>query len=401
MDSIQKLMLLGQSDNYELDGLPLLQTADSGVLENTCGANNPFSASGSNSSDKVSRLPVFFAAAGGKRIPILKTVLTSVCERDCNYCGMRSGIDCQRYSFRPEEMAKAFLQMYSQNIVRGIFLSSGIAGGGVSTQDRLLITAEILRKQMGFRGYLHLKIMPGSEQAQIERALQLADRVSVNLETTSTTLLHKLAPQKRFLDELLQPLKWVDEIRQKQSQHTHLKGCQTSSTTQFVVGPAGETDFELLHLSSYLYNHLNLSRVYYSRFNPIPGTPLENEPGTHPKRQARLYQASFLLRDYGYDVEDFNFIDGGFLPLDRDPKVLWAEENLREKPVEINRADYSQLLRIPGIGPKGARRIIEKRNNHKLVNMDEIRSFGIRLDAARPFLLVNGKRMPVQMELFG
>ncbi len=327
MDSIQKLIALGDTVDYELDGLPLLQASGEGFQ------NNPCAAPCSSSSDKLSRLPVFFAAAGGKRIPILKTVLTSVCERDCNYCGMRSGVDCQRYSFRPEEMAKAFIQMYRQNIVQGIFLSSGIAGGGISTQDRLLATTEIIRKEMGYRGYIHLKIMPGSEKAQIERAMQLADRVSVNLETTSTTLLHKLAPHKGFLDELLQPLKWVDEIRHKQTQQTHRQARQPSSTTQFVVGPAGETDFELLHLSSYLFKQLNLSRVYYSRFSPIPGTPLENEPGTHPQRQVRLYQASFLLRDYGYDVEDFNFLIGGYLPLNRDPKMLWAEENLRDGPV--------------------------------------------------------------------
>src|SRR5512137_26669 len=179
--------------------------------------------------------------------------------------------------------------------------------------------------------------------------MQLADRVSINLEAPNDYRLGTLAPHKRFFEELLQPLKWIDEIRHTQPTYMGRNGHWPSSVTQFVAGGSGESDLELLSTTSYLYNHLGLRRVYFSPFSPIPNTPLENQPPTPIIREHRLYQASFLLRDYGFELEELPFeVDGG-LPSQTDPKLAWARRNLIEQPVEINGADRLQLLHIPGI----------------------------------------------------
>ena len=290
----------------------------------------------------------------GQNIKLLKTLLTSACERDCFYCPFRAGRDFRRATFKPEEFANVFMELNRTGVAEGTFLSSGVAGGGVRTQDKLLDTADILRRKRGFRGYIHLKIMPGAEKSQVERAMQLADRVSVNLEAPNTDRLARLAPHKQFLDELLQPLKWVEEIRKTQPACKGWNGRWPSTTTQFVVGGADESDLELLTTTAWLNKNVRLKRAYFSAFNPIADTPLENKTATDPMREHRLYQASFLLRDYGFDPEELPFVNDGFLPLRTDPKLAWAQINLIERPLEINRAEKSQLLRIPGIGPKGA-----------------------------------------------
>src|SRR5512135_1831727 len=166
----------------------------------------------------------------GRQIKLLKTLLTSACERDCYYCPFRAGRDFRRATFKPEEFANLFIDLHRSSIAEGIFLSSGVAGGGMRTQDRLLDTADILRHKKGYRGYLHLKIMPGAERAQVERAMQLADRVSVNLEAPNTERLARLAPHKGFLAELVTPMKWVDEIRRSQPANKGWNGHWPSTT---------------------------------------------------------------------------------------------------------------------------------------------------------------------------
>ena len=342
----------------------------------------------------------------GLRIKLLKTLLSSACERDCYYCPFRAGRDTRRATFQPEEFARLFMMLATKGIAEGMFLSSGVAGGGARTQDKLLDTADILRNKLGFRGYLHLKIMPGAERAQVERAMQLADRVSVNLEAPNSQRLSQLAPHKQFMEELLQPLKWVDEIRRTQppprrpshdTRHPHWP----SSVTQFVAGGAGESDLELLTATDYLYRRLGLRRAYFSRFNPIPNTPLENQPPTPPIREQRLYQASFLLRDYGFDLEELPFEADGLLPVQTDPKQAWAQSNLAERPVEVNRAERHELLRVPGIGPKGVEAILRARRQARLRDLSALRALGVLVGRAAPFLLLDGKRAAYQPALFG
>ncbi len=329
-----------------------------------------------------------------RQMPVLKSLITSACERDCHYCAMRSGRDCQRVTFAPDEMAEGFQRLYRAGLVEGMFLSSGVIANGVWAQDRIIATAEILRKKHQFQGYLHLKVMPGAERDQVIRTMQLADRVSVNLEAPNENRLARLAPRKAFADELVQRLRWVEEIRQ------HDGGRGPSSTTQFVVGPAGESDLELLQTTQYLHQTLRLKRAYFMAFNPIPDTPLENAPPTPAVREHRLYQCSFLLRDYQFDVEELPFGSDGNLPLNQDPKLAWAQENLGHRPIELNRAERNELLRVPGIGPKGADRILRERRRGTLRDLGELRKIGVLAERAAPYITLDGRRPPVQLRLW-
>ena len=336
----------------------------------------------------------------GQKIMLLKTLLTSACERDCYYCPFRAGRDFRRATFKPQEFAELFMKLHQAEAAEGLFLSSGIAGGGLRTQDQLLDTAEILRNRLGFRGYIHLKIMPGAEKAQVERAMQLADRVSINLEAPNSERLARLAPHKTFLEELLRPLRWVEEIRQSQPAYQGWNGRWPSTVTQFVAGGADESDLEVLTTTSWLMKNVRLKRAYFSAFSPIPDTPLENKPAVDPLREHRLYQASFLLRDYGFDLEEMPFTQDGNLPLPTDPKLAWAQMNLSERPVEINRAGKRELLRVPGIGPKGAEAIIKARRIRRLHDISSLKKLGIISERAAPYVLLDGKRIAKQMVLF-
>lgn len=336
----------------------------------------------------------------GNSIKLLKTLLTSACERDCYYCPFRAGRDFRRATFKPEEFATLFMDLHRAGAAEGIFLSSGVTGGGIRTQDKLLDTADILRHKMGFRGYIHLKVMPGAEKAQVERAMRLADRISVNLEAPNSERLAQLAPHKAFMEELLQPLKWVEEIRRSQPASRGWKGRWPSTVTQYVVGGADETDLELLTTTNWLHRNVRLGRAYFSAFSPIQDTPLENKAPTNPLREHRLYQASYLLRDYGFDLEELPFTGDGNLPLPTDPKSAWAQANLAEKPLEINHAGKEELLRVPGIGLKGAETILYARRYSRLRDLSSLKKLGVVAERAAPYVLLDGRSAPVQIKLF-
>ncbi len=336
---------------------------------------------------------------GGKTIVLLKTMLTSACERDCYYCPFRAGRDYRRATFKPEEMAKTFNELQRSRIAEGLFLSSGIAGGGVRTQDKLIDTIDVLRNKLNYRGYVHLKIMPGTERDQIYRAMQLSDRISINLEAPNSNRLAALAPHKVFLEELLKPLQLAEEIRKTQPAYRGWNGKWPSLTTQFVVGAVGENDLEILSTTAYLIKRLRLARAYFSAFNPVTNTPLENHAPENPWREHRLYQSSFLLRDYGFDLEDMPFTQAGFLPLDVDPKVAWARQHLHD-PIEINCADRRELLRVPGIGPKGVEAILAARRKGRLRELKDLRPLGVIIARAAPFVLLDGRRPSWQLGLW-
>jgi predicted DNA-binding helix-hairpin-helix protein len=333
----------------------------------------------------------------GKRIPLVKSLLTSACERNCYYCPFRAGRDYHRVTFTPEKMARTFMNIHNAGIAHGIFISSGVFNGGIHTQDKLIETAEILRTKLGFQGYIHLKIMPGSERAQVLRSMQLADRVSVNLEAPNTERLSKLAPRKQYMEELIQPLKWVQDIRETEPPINGWHHKWPSSTTQFVVGAANESDHELLTTTEFGYHKLGLGRVYFSPFRPIPDTPLQDAAPTNTRRELRLYQASFLLRDYGFTLDELPIDDSGFLPLDTDPKVLWANNFLSQELVELNDADFAHLLRIPGIGRKSALAIIKARKIGRLTTINDLAQLGIKIMRISPYILINGRRPPHQL----
>ena len=330
----------------------------------------------------------------GKK-PILKAMMTTACERNCFYCPFRAGRSkMQRVTFTPDEMAKTYNLIQRAGHVNGLFLSSGIIKGSVTAQDKLIDTVEILRRRYRYRGYIHLKIMPGAEYDQIRRAMQLADRVSVNLEGATEQRLAALAPKKDYWRELVQRLQWISDLRENE-------GLRASVVTQFVVGAVGDTDLELLQVSDSLYRQMGLKRTYYMAFNPVSDTPFENLPATSDLREFRLYQSSFLLRDYGWNVEDLPFQQDTNLRLDKDPKLVWAEQNLGEQPVELNAASRFELLRVPGIGPILADRIVGARHNGKLTDLSHLRKLGLRdISKTLPFILLNGQQPAQQMSLF-
>ena len=379
MDALEKLKLLGPPTCFE-------------PAEEVVGSRRP--PIRQEEGDDLSGCIHNAIMPGGKRIALLKTLLTSACERDCAYCAFQQGRDFRRATFSPDELAQLFMRLHQKSIAEGLFLSSGIAGGGPRVQDRLIATAELLRQRYGFRGYIHLKVMPGAEREQISAAMRLADRVSVNLEAPNTERLASLAPHKIFHEELLQRLRWIEELRREMPGHA------PSSTTQFVVGAVGESDVELLTTTSFLHRQVGLARAYFSRFTPVSDTPLEDHPPTPPLREHRLYQSSFLLRDYGFDVEELPFDAGGNLPLESDPKLLWARQHLAHAPIEVNTADRRELLRVPGIGPQGAERLLAARHRGRLHDLRDLRDLGIIAQRAAPFILLDGRRPVYQLSLW-
>lgn len=385
-DPIQKLSLLNEGNDLEPAGFkPLSETQNSmQPVTQKAGERRP------------ENLPCIseVSTPRGKK-PVLKAMLTTACERNCFYCPFRAGRSkTRRITFKPDEMAATFDTMQKSGHVDGFFLSSGIIKGSVTTQNKIIDTAEILRKRYRYNGYVHLKIMPGAEHDQIRRAMQIADRVSVNLEGPTETRLKALAPKKDYWTELIQRLKWISELRQSQ----HLRA---SAVTQFVVGAVGDTDLELLSLSDKLFNQLHLKRTYFSAFRPVVQTPFENQVSTPKARELRLYQSSFLLRDYGWNVEDLPFGSDTNLPLHIDPKMAWAEANLRHAPVEINLAAHHQLLQVPGIGPKMADAILAARAQQRFTEPSHLRKLGVKqIDRALPFILLDGKAPHQQLSLF-
>ena len=332
----------------------------------------------------------------GKR-KILKAMVTTACQMNCHYCPFRAGRShMKRLTFTPDELARGLDTLQQAGKVEGMFLSSGIIKGSVTTQDKILDTAEIVRNRYHYRGYLHLKVMPGIEYDQLYRLMQLGDRVSVNLEGPTQKHLDALAPKKDFQRKLLSMLQLAEQIRR-----THPYEKLASTVTQFVVGAVGDTDLELLSLSNHLYRQYGLTRAYYSGFSPVIQTPFENLPATDPLREHRLYQASFLLRDYGWSVEDLSFLEDGNLRIDIDPKRAWAERNLREAPIDVMKATRRQLLRVPGIGPVGAESIIRARRHGGLTDLAHLRKLHIHApEQAAPYILLAGRRPMIQMSLF-
>jgi len=329
---------------------------------------------------------IYPAAAGGRCMPVLKVLMTNACRNNCAYCALRAGTDTPRAAFRPEELAHAFIEMERRGLVQGLFLSSAIPSDADDAQALIVDTAKILRRRYGYQGYMHLKILPGASDAAIEETVRIASRVSVNLEAPSADRLARIAPDKDFSRELLGTL-------QKAVRHAAAVGIPSGVTTQYVAGAAGETDAELLHTSFRLYRSLGLRRVYYSAFQPVAGTPLDGLPATPEIRERRLYQADYLVRQYGFTVDELVFSADGSLPLDRDPKLAWAAAHPEFFPLEVNTAGREELLRVPGFGPVAVGRILAARRQGRLTDSRQLSFFGVRLTKAAPFITIGGRRV--------
>lgn len=322
----------------------------------------------------------------GQSIRMLKVLLSNSCTRGCAYCPQRHGRNFTRQSFRPEELAAPFMEMQRRGYVTGLFLSSAIDSSVKTSMDKLLRTIEILRFRYGYRGWVHLKVLPGADREQVERAAVLANRLSVNLEAPTPERLRMISPQKNFESDLFTRIEWIQNLIDN-----HAGRCK-GQTTQFVVGAGEETDAEFVRLAGELYRKLGLSRIYYSAFQPVPETPLSGQPPSSFVREHRLYQTDFLLRKYGFKADEIVLNEAGNLPLDTDPKRAWAEENPGFFPVEINEAARDRLLRVPGLGPVAAARILKARKAGKLRSLDDLRATGAITGRAGPFILLNGRR---------
>jgi len=327
----------------------------------------------------------------GKKVRLLKILMSNICENDCAYCPVSSLTKVPRISFSAEELAAGFMRLHRARLVSGLFLSSGVKYNPERTMQEMLDTVAILRRKYNFRGYIHLKILPGASLQSLETAFKLASRVSVNLEVPDEKYIEKISSYKNFAEDLLGKLKVISYL--KKNNPSYLRD---GFTTQFVVGAAGEKDVEIISRTYELYRSLRLSRVYYSAFQPVLGTPLENSPSTPPIREVRLYQADFLLRRYGFRIDEIFFNEEGNLSTLEDPKTIWANRHLDFFPVEIGSATYEELIRVPGIGPKSARKILALR---KGISHLDLETLCLRIPTFRralPYITVRGKK-PVTM----
>jgi predicted DNA-binding helix-hairpin-helix protein len=263
--------------------------------------------------------------------------------------------------------------------------------------DRMLTAVETLRLRHRFGGYVHLKILPGASFDRVERAVELADRVSVNLEAPGPDRLRAIAGDKDYEGDLLTRMRWARDLM------TLREGAACrGQTTQFVVGAAGESDREIVTTTARMYRELRLERAYFSAFQPLTETPLEGTPPAPLMREHRLYQTDFLLRRYRWTLDDIIFGPDGDLSLAHDPKLTWAAAHPERFPIEINRARYHELLRVPGIGPKSAQRIVAARRQGRFNSLADLRPMGAVTKRAAPFVLLNGRlaeRQPGQLAL--
>jgi len=355
MDISQKILFLGQAARFDV-----------------CTSSQAAGEGGSVRGNLSSFYSCIYQAKVGKEtIPLFKVLLSNACVKNCLYCANRISASIKRVSFKPQELAQVFFNLFQKGYVKGLFLSSGVFKDSLSAMDKMIETVEILRFKYGFQGYIHLKILPGSELSQIERAVEIADRVSINLEAPSGKHLQKIAPQKNYFEELIYKLYLLRKLAEKG------KSPPSGVTTQFVVGAAGESDKDILTALSTLYKRKVLRRGYFSAYRPVKGTPLNTIPPPL-MREKRLYQADYLLRFYGFAVKDLPFDPFGNLPLRKDPKEAWAEKNLHFFPVDLNKATYEELIKVPGIGILTARRIIAFRREGRIKEKSQLFKLGVK-----------------------
>jgi len=325
--------------------------------------------------------------SGGKSV-LFKTLLSNVCTNDCKYCPLREQKDVRRCSLAPDETAKVFLDYYNRRKVFGLFLSSGVAGSPDTSMDRLNGVAGLLRRKYGFKGYIHLKIIPGASDAAVEQAVSVASAVSLNIETPGEKHLARLSQKKNYIRDIIHPIKLISRLTERGSRYQRVK-----QTTQFIVGAAGEPDAQIVKYMYGLYDRLRMHRVYFSAYQKGLGDESiaceKDEPGGPADilmREHRLYQVDFLLRKYGFSESDIDFEADGNLPLTIDPKETWVKKHPEFYPVNINRAPRSSLLRVPGLGPVTVKRILERRKQGRIRSMDDVGKVGVRLKKAGEYV---------------
>lgn len=334
-------------------------------------------------------------SADGRCISLLKILLTNYCIYNCAYCINRATNDIPRAAFTPEEVINLTMNFYKRNYIEGLFLSSAVFKSPDYTMELLIKVLKELRTVHKFNGYIHVKAIPGADEKLIKLAGMYADRMSVNIELPSSSGLKMLAPQKNK-ESILKPMKLIHGgIIENQYEKSLRKPSSLfvpgGQSTQLIVGATGDSDKKILSLSQGLYDKFKLKRVYYSAYVPVAKGP--NLPAlAHPPllREHRLYQADWLLRYYGFNAAELLTDKNPNLDTNFDPKTFWALTNIDKFPVEINRASYNTLLRVPGIGVRSAQRIMSIRKVHRL-SFADLKKLGIVLKRAQYFILCSGK----------
>jgi putative DNA modification/repair radical SAM protein len=325
-------------------------------------------------------------SGSGRCVSLFKTLYTNACPHDCRYC---SNASCSRgsarsFTYSPEELARITIGLYRTNRIEGLFLSSGIGKGENETMEEMIETVRLLRRDHRFRGYVHLKILPGSSKEHVREAMELSDRVSVNLEAPSKSRLADLCPSKDYERDILARQRYVRDL-------SKIVDLPAGQTTQMVVGAAEESDREIFDRLLFEYEVMNLRRVYFSAFRPVAGTAFEGREREESWREHRLYQVDWLRRVYRLEKEEIlaAFDDDGFLG-NRDPKVAIAKSSF-DSPIDPNSASFDELIRVPGIGPKSARRIALRRKEKRIEKRRDLAALGVVVRRAGPFLKVGGK----------
>ncbi|HET9725626.1 MAG TPA: radical SAM protein [Gemmatimonadales bacterium] len=338
--------------------------------------------------------------SSGRETRLLRILMTNACSYNCHYCPMRRDRNLPRTLLKPEELVRIFLGALQRGWVDGLFVTTGIPSNPVKVMDDLITTLELLRERHRFPGYIHVKLVAGAQAAQIERLTALASRVSVNLEAPCGQTLAQIAPEKSLsvsVDNLERVRSLVLAERTarahgRPADPLHPMGV-AGMTMQFVVGATPDSDRTLIHTVGRLQAGGGIHHAHFSAFRPIKDTPMESVPSTPALREHRLYQADYLMHDYGFTPDEVVFGPEGNLPLNVDPKTAWALAHPERFPVEVTSAEYETLVRVPGIGPVVARRLITERAGAVLRDLADLRRLGVVTVRAAGFLTLRGRRL--------
>ncbi len=336
----------------------------------------------------------------GFRTSLLRILMTNACSYNCHYCPMRRDRPMRRALLKPEELVRIFLGAHRRGWCQGLFVTTGIPGRPVHVMDDLIQALELLREKHRFGGYIHVKLVPGAEPAQIDRLTSLASRVSLNFEAPCGASLASIAPDKSFgtTMENFQRVRGLvlgeREARAagRPADPLHPGGA-AGMTMQFVVGATPDTDRTLLGTVTDLRKEGAVHHAHFSAFRPISDTPMENAPAAPALREHRLYQASHLLADYGFSPDEVVYQPGGNLPLALDPKVAWALAHPERFPVDVGSGSLEELVRVPGVGPLAARRVLAERAGTVIRGLADLRRLGVVTTRAAGFLTLRGRRL--------
>jgi predicted DNA-binding helix-hairpin-helix protein len=333
------------------------------------------------------KVPIFEAAGKGCKIPLLKTLMSSHCSNDCKFCAFRAERKLHRDRWEPTELANVAFKAWERRQISGVFLSSSVERDPNTMVEQQIEAARLLRNK-GFTDYIHLKLMPGTNIDLIKQSVQLADRVGINVEFPSASHYNNMKIFLNFRQDVMKRLRLLaHEITKAKKEGK----CKAGLDSQMVVGASDETDKEILKVVDMMYNKMGAHRVYFSAFSPVRHTPLESKPAEDNWREYRLYQSSFLIQKYGFKRRDFVLDARDMLSLKYDPKYVFAAKN--EISINVNIADFNDLIKIPGVGIETANRILETRAlGARFKSMKELKNIGVILKRAQPFIEMDSRQ---------